>query len=217
MSFFDAEAKEYDSWYLSKEGKHVIDTENKLLESLLGSYTNSLDIGCGTGVHTKVLAKHSINVIGIDISSNMLEEAKKKEIKNATFKYMDALHTEFQDQTFDCVLSMAALEFIHDKSKFFDECFRILKPGGTLIIGTIQHDSLFGEMYRSDFFVNNTVFKHASFLTKKQIKQFYKEYYQDTVECLFNSYENISNNPEIDDIPNGFPGGFMISTWKKGE
>lgn len=48
---------------------------------------------------------------------------------------------EFEDNSFDCITCLAALHHVIDKSGFINECMRILKPGGSLLIGDVIYDS----------------------------------------------------------------------------
>jgi SAM-dependent methyltransferase len=102
-----------------------------------------LDIGCASGglacaVATKY--RSSINVIGIDISENMILAAKARSIANklpnASFKTMDATiyPFPFQDSSFDLVNARAICAFMQVTGwpALVQECSRLLRPGGYL-------------------------------------------------------------------------------------
>ena len=218
MAIFDQAAIEYDSWYLTDAGKHVLEVENNLLLKIIGDVSNLkvLDVGCGTGIHSKVVSDLGNDVIGVDLSDEMLKVAIKKANTNLSFLKMDSTNLLFSDNTFDLVISLAMIEFVRDPLKVLKEAFRVLKPGGFLVIGTIQKGSKFAEMYESKVFQDNTVFKYASFYTKEELKNMYPGFYVSSKECLFNSYEEILNNPTLDDLENGI-GSFIIHKWIKGD
>ena len=106
-----------------------------------------LDIGCGTGLLTlKLLKAGDCSVTGIDGSEKMLAIFKKK-IKalnlgqKITCKLMDASALRLADNTFDCAVSTVVLHHIKDKLKTLRGIYRVLKPGGRLIIGEVDMDT----------------------------------------------------------------------------
>jgi trans-aconitate methyltransferase len=96
-----------------------------------------LDIGCGEGTTTAEIAKHvpKGKVIGIDPSSNMIEECKKSysHIKNLTFEKRSAEDLSFK-QEFDLVVSFYALHYVEDQLSLLKKIYNALKQDGTLII-----------------------------------------------------------------------------------
>jgi len=98
-----------------------------------------LDIGCGTGEKTSLIAK-KFDTTGIDISKTAIKKAKKK-YKNIRFKAENAEKLSFKSNSFDAVFSNAVLQFT-DLRKSAKEIFRILKPNGiaclSIIVQTIS-------------------------------------------------------------------------------
>ncbi len=92
-----------------------------------------LDIGCGPGTLTKVLAQRVPRgkVIGIDASPSMIALAKTQGIKNAEFYVMDATKIPFKN-TFDIVYSNAVFHFIDDQEALLKGIHQALKSGGLL-------------------------------------------------------------------------------------
>ena len=96
-----------------------------------------LDIGCGIGGSSRILAKYyGFNVTGITISSAQVKRAKELTPcgLNCNFQVMDALDLEFEDGSFDAVWSVEAGAHMNDKVKFADEILRTLRPGGYLAL-----------------------------------------------------------------------------------
>jgi len=87
----------------------------------------ALDIGCGTGEKTSLIAK-KFDTAGIDISRNALRKAKRN-YKNILFKESRAEKLNFKDKSFDIVFSNATLQFA-DLKKSAKEILRVLKPEG---------------------------------------------------------------------------------------
>jgi tocopherol O-methyltransferase len=104
-----------------------------------------LDVGCGIGGSSLYLAqKFNARAVGITLSpvqaSRATERAQEAGLARAVqFQVADALDMPFADETFDFVWSMESGEHMPDKQKFLQECYRVLKPGGTFLMATWCH------------------------------------------------------------------------------
>jgi len=98
------------------------------------------DIGCGTGHHVNSLKK--FNIIGIDKSPSMIEEAKEK-YPNSNFMVGDALDNGlFKIDTLTHILCLYfTIYYIKDKRHFFDNAMHWLMPGGYLIIHLVERET----------------------------------------------------------------------------
>ncbi|HIK44173.1 MAG TPA: methyltransferase domain-containing protein [Leptolyngbyaceae cyanobacterium M65_K2018_010] len=118
-----------------------------------------LDCGCGIGGSALELAnRFSARVIGITLSPVQANRATERaqamglggeQPPCAHFQVANALHTPFEDQSFDFIWSMESGEHMPDKVGFLQECYRLLKPGGQLLMATWCHrptDSLAGPL-----------------------------------------------------------------------
>jgi len=219
MEIFDSEAKLYDSWYNTALGNYVLTKESNLLLSMVGNTSNQriLDVGCATGIHTKLFAKNGNEVTGVDISQDMINEARKIDIPNLSFYKMDATKLEFADNSFDLIISATMIEFIKNRNGFINEVFRVLKPGGRFVLGTIQKHSHFYNLYMTPFFQENTVFKYADFLSNEDLINLHDKFYVRSSECLFNEPQKIEDNPEIHDNKTDLVGSFIVAEYIKGE
>ena len=96
-----------------------------------------LDVGCGIGGSSRILAKYyGFNVTGITISPAQVKRARELTPAGLScdFQVMDALDLKFEDGAFDAVWSVEAGAHMNDKSKFADEILRTLRPGGYLAL-----------------------------------------------------------------------------------
>ena len=114
-----------------------------------------LDVGCGIGGSSRILAKYyGFNVTGITISPAQVKRARELtpyELK-CNFQVMDALDLKFADGSFDGVWSVEAGAHMNDKTKFADEMLRILRPGGYLALADWNSRDL--RKYPPSFFEN---------------------------------------------------------------
>ncbi|MFC5628656.1 class I SAM-dependent methyltransferase [Aliibacillus thermotolerans] len=130
-------------------------------------------MGCGTGIYSYWLYEQGLDVVGIDISKNMLDVAKKKkDTKNITFLQGDISNLPFANETFDLVISNIVLEFTHNPQVIVKEALRVVKKGGRLVIGFIGKESTWGKMYHEKGKNDPTsVFAHAKFFNTDEIAQ----------------------------------------------
>ena len=99
--------------------------------------TTVLDVGCGIGGSSRILAKdYGCDVTGITISPQQVKRAQQltpQEV-DAKFQVDDALALSFPDHSFDVVWSIEAGPHMPDKAKYAQEMMRVLKPGGILVV-----------------------------------------------------------------------------------
>lgn len=99
-----------------------------------------LDAGCGVGGSCFFLAKaRNARVTGISLSEKQIAYANEKLVefnlsKLVDFKLQDYTDTSFHDETFDLIWAIESVTTAPDKLKFATEAWRILKPGGRLVV-----------------------------------------------------------------------------------
>jgi tocopherol O-methyltransferase len=108
-----------------------------------------LDVGCGIGGSTRhMVAKYSAKYgVGITLSpyqAGRAEQITKQDPaipkeSEVEFRVADALNQPFEDNSFDLVWSLESGEHMPDKKQFVSELYRVLKPGGKVIIVTWCH------------------------------------------------------------------------------
>ena len=92
-----------------------------------------IDLGCGGGKDCFSLSElTSGQIVGVDIQKRMVEYAQHLNNKGINFIQSDFLKLDFEDNSFDCVISNCAFLHVEEKSQIIKEVFRILKKGGKL-------------------------------------------------------------------------------------
>jgi phosphatidylethanolamine/phosphatidyl-N-methylethanolamine N-methyltransferase len=96
-----------------------------------------LDVGVGTGLSLPLYPKHS-QVVGIDISSDMLRKARRKVeeegLSHIELREMDAMKLDFEDDSFDKVFISHVVSVVPDPKRVMSEVRRVCKDRGKVVI-----------------------------------------------------------------------------------
>ena len=101
-----------------------------------------LDVGCGCGFFSLILAEQGHDVTGIDLTESMIERGRilaEKHGLHAAFQQMDAENLAFADGTFDAVISRNLTWTLPHPREAYREWIRVLKPGGILLNYDAEH------------------------------------------------------------------------------
>jgi SAM-dependent methyltransferase len=138
----------YRAQYFSyHSGKYILNYINRHVK--LGRLESVLDFGCGPG-H---LIEHLLKIVGrgkvfgIDYSKEAVEQVNHNFSKHKSFAkavWADSMPSSFADNSMDMVISIEVIEHLDDKQLegVFKEIYRILKPGGFVIITTPNEEDL---------------------------------------------------------------------------
>ncbi|WP_028044058.1 class I SAM-dependent methyltransferase [Candidatus Stoquefichus massiliensis] len=132
---FNQQALTYDH---DIKGVHARKLYPHMLQEMIHIYGQDiLDLGCGTAelMYQVIREDSSRNIIGLDLSEEMLKIAENKLGNKATFILGDAEHLPFADQSFDIVYCNDSFHHYPHPQFVLSEVYRVLKPGGTLLIG----------------------------------------------------------------------------------
>jgi demethylmenaquinone methyltransferase/2-methoxy-6-polyprenyl-1,4-benzoquinol methylase len=108
-----------------------------------------LDLAAGTGSSSAVFAKPGVTVIASDFSEGMLAVGRARH-PELEFVYADATQLPFGDESVDAVTISFGLRNVVDPKKALAEMFRVLKPGGVVVICEFSHvrTPVIGSLYR---------------------------------------------------------------------
>ncbi len=136
----------YAKWYgplMNVTGKGFY---RNLCEDITEDFSGTekvLELACGSGQLSFMLAKKCGSLIATDFSENMVEAARKKDdgsIPGLSFEVKDATATGYASGIFDVVVIANALHIMPDPDAALSEIRRILKPGGRLFAPTFALD-----------------------------------------------------------------------------
>ncbi|MCZ3365230.1 MULTISPECIES: class I SAM-dependent methyltransferase [Methanobacterium] len=130
---FNQQAENYDAGYY---GKHANALYNTVLQKLNQfSFNKLLDVGCGTGnLLSLISSKYEVQIVGIDLSPEMLNIARNKLDETADLRLCDSESLPFNDNSFDMVICTDSFHHYPNPANVLAEVKRVLKAGGNFII-----------------------------------------------------------------------------------
>jgi SAM-dependent methyltransferase len=139
VNAFDKNVDRYEQWFVDNPLAYV--SELRALRELLPTSGSGIEIGVGTGRFAAPLGIRN----GIEPSRSMAEVARKRGIEVVPGV---AEHMPFADGEFDHALMVTTVCFLDDMDMAFHEVRRILKPGGSFVIGFVDRESPLGMAYQ---------------------------------------------------------------------
>ncbi len=166
---FDALFAQYDAWYERDPGKSLFAIElNALRQVQPWEYQFSLEIGVGTGRFAKGLSIR----FGVDPAFKPLTVARKRGVLGVNGEG-EAL--PFHGGVFDTCLLMVTLCFVEDPIRVLREAFRVLKPGGRVILGMVLRESPWGRVYLKQAESGHPFYTLASFYMAEDVLNWLKQ------------------------------------------
>lgn len=164
----------YVAWRTSTLGEITEELERRLLFRLAGPVAGRdvLDVGCGDGTLARAFAASgAARVIGCDADARMIARAtQSQDTTGPTFLVADATRLPFGDASFDIVSIVAVLAFIPDASAALREIARILRPGGTLVLGDLGKWNYWAARRRIRAWRGAALWQGATFRTAGQLR-----------------------------------------------
>jgi len=107
--------------------------------------SQALDVGCGSGLSTKNLVPHFPRVLGVDVSSAMVEEARSSHpLAGLEFATGSADHLPLPDASVQVVMAGRAIHYFNQE-QFFQEVHRVLAPGGVVAYYSVHFPTVLHE------------------------------------------------------------------------
>jgi ubiquinone/menaquinone biosynthesis C-methylase UbiE len=137
MRHYDQLAQVYDTQYSEEQNAKIEAALNNTMRArALSQNEQVLDMGCGTGLLFLHVAKSAKIVVGIDVSSKILQKAQKRteQLPNTAVIRADADYTPFQNQTFDQVFAITLLQNMPNPVETLREIKRVSKHQSTIVV-----------------------------------------------------------------------------------
>lgn len=134
---FDIHTREYEEWF--SRNPFAYESELALLKSLLPE-GKGIEIGAGTGLFASPLGI----TCGVDPSPAMAAMAKKR---NITVIAGTAENLPLRENSFHYALMVTSICFVDDPQAALSEAWRVVRPGGKLLLGYVDRDSPLGKEY----------------------------------------------------------------------
>ena len=166
MSVFDYDENviRYESWF--EKHPAVFQSEVNLLRSMLPSGVG-FEVGIGTGLFARELGIR----MGNDPSEAMLRVAQSRNL--ITYRCRgDSL--PFHDGYFDFVFMITTICFLDDVAGTLKECFRVIRPGGSVLVGFVDRESSIGKAYLAKK-ERSLFYRDALFYSTGQVRSFLKK------------------------------------------
>jgi SAM-dependent methyltransferase len=97
-----------------------------------------LEVGCGAGQGLGILTRRAARVVGGDYTDRLLRMARSHYGSRVPLVRLDAHHLPFGEATFDVILLYESIYYLADPCRFLQECRRLLRDRGTVLICTVN-------------------------------------------------------------------------------
>ena len=99
----------------------------------LGPHKKALEIGCGTGIFTSLIARSGADITAVELSPELVERARAQNpAPNVKYRVMNVEELDFPENSFDCVYGSSVLHHLN-LPKALPEMLRVLRPGGNFV------------------------------------------------------------------------------------
>lgn len=222
-SLFDTWTERYDSWFTTPMGRKIRKYESALLLDLLDPQPGELilDAGCGTGLFTLDVLARGARIVGIDLSRPMLAVAGERLRSNRfTGLCADMCALPFGAGIFDRLFSMTAIEFVADAGTAISEFERVTRPGGSLVVATLNSLSPWAELRRKKGQEGHDLFQQAVFRSPAEMRELI------TADCRCRTAIHFRKKDPLEQIPlleeegnrqKAETGAMLAVQWQRGE
>jgi len=147
-NFYESDSVAYDLRWEKKGGQKTSEAQKQIVNYFIKSWKgyNILEIGCGSGRFSSLLASSSRNVTYMDLTKGMLDVTKNK-LKQEEHSFVgvngSVINIPFANETKDAIISINVMNHIEDFKNSLVEFKRVLKPNGKLLINVTNLYSIY--------------------------------------------------------------------------
>ncbi len=144
-------ADAYDTWFDRPWGRHATAIEHRMLFDAAGPISGRavLDAGCGTGRFMHRLESEGAYVIGVDRDPDALAIARNR--TTGALLLGDTHQLPLHDRSVEIAFAVTVCEFTASPARVFAELARVTKPGGRVVVGSLNRTSPWGWWKRRQF------------------------------------------------------------------
>jgi len=173
---FEEHAEEYDAWYRRMPGRLIFEMEARALAELVPGGVG-VEVGVGTGVFAARLGVP----FGVDPALKPLKIARDRGV-DAIRAVAEAL--PIRDESLDYVLLTVTICYLDRPAESLREIHRVLRRGGSIILGFVPRDSPWGKVYMQRKKAGRRFYKEAHFYTLNEVERLLKKAGFKTEEIL---------------------------------
>lgn len=198
---FDNHLKEYEEWF--DGNRFVYLSELEAIKKVIPSSGRGVEIGIGSGLFAAPLGIKE----GCDPSDEMRNKAETREL---TVTECVAENLPYESNSIDYILMVTTICFVDDEERTFKEIFRVLKPGGAIIVAFVDKESPVGKIYLAEK-SKSLFYKQATFFSTKEILELLQNAGIKTEETLQTVFGSMSEINEIQQPKEGhYEGSFVV-------
>ncbi|USS40519.1 class I SAM-dependent methyltransferase [Thermococcus aggregans] len=197
---FEKFRERYEAWF--ERHRHAYLSELEAVRKLLPKEGKGAEIGVGTG---RFAAPLGIK-LGVEPSKAMAEIARKRgiEVIEGT-----AENLPFPDESLDYLLMVTTICFVDDPEKALREAYRVLKPGGALIIGFVDRNSPIGQEYERNK-EKSVFYREARFFFTDELLELLKKVGFRKFEIVQTLFHRLDEIREVEPVKPGYGEGSFV-------
>jgi len=203
---FDNHLPEYEQWFTDNHFAFLSEVE--AIRKVLPANGRGVEIGIGSGIFALPLGIKE----GCDPSAAMREKAVERGL-NAIDGIAENL--PYEDESIDFVLMVTTICFVDDVNKTFQEIFRVLKPGGAVIVAFVDKNSPVGKFYLKEK-EKSLFYRDANFYSTEEVYKFLMNNgftIEKTIQTLFGELKKVMDIQQPENSSG--KGSFVVIKAKK--